>query len=73
MKEIIITLLEIFAFGALYCAVSEYIYRIKSRAWSRQNRLLHRARHFEDLATKHRREVNDLLAELSEIKTKNQR
>jgi hypothetical protein len=73
MKEIILTLLAIFAFGALYCAVSEYIYRIKSRAWSRQNRLLQRARHFEDLATKHRREVNDLLAELSEIKTKNQR
>lgn len=73
MKEIILTLLTIFAFGVLYCAVSEYIYRIKSRAWSRQNRLLQRARHFEDLATKHRREVNDLLAELSEIKTKNQR
>ena len=73
MKEIILTLLTIFAFGVLYCSFSEYIYRIKSRAWSRQNRLIQRARHFEDLATKHRREVNDLLAELSEIKTKNQR
>jgi peptidoglycan/LPS O-acetylase OafA/YrhL len=60
MSEIIITLLAIFAFGALYCASVEYL----CRAWRREQALLRRRLRKQALL----RRTEQLEAQVSELK-----